>query len=133
MRLCHVVSVPLACVIGAGTAFADVHLPASLDDPAKVGLMTPAAKAELEACVAHAAQSAGDGQERRAVVGVFIGSTGRPVSLAILESSGLEHLDKLVLRCLFRTQYTPAAPNKAPIQWFFRTLLEPKRATPDVG
>ena len=128
MRLRYPVSVLLVCVIGARPALADVHLPASLDDPAKVGLMTPAAKTELEACIAQAAQSAGDTQERRAMVGVFIGSTGRPVSLTILESSGLEPLDKLVLRCLFRAPYTPAAPNIAPIQWIFKTLLEPKRA-----
>ena len=133
MGLRCVASVLLACVICAEIALADEHLPATFEDPAEVGLMTPAAKSELDACVAQAAQSAGDGQERRAMIGVFIGSKGRPVSLAILESSGLEHLDKLVLRCLFRANYTPAAPGKPPIQWIFKSLLEPKRATPDVA
>jgi TonB family protein len=123
----------LACLICADIARAGDHLPAASEDPAKIGLMTPAAKSELDACVAQAAQSAGDGQERRAMVGVFVGSKGRPVSLAILESSGLEHLDKLVLRCLFRANYTPAAPGKPPIQWFFKTSLKPKRTTPDLA
>ena len=127
----YVVSLLLACIICAQVTLADVHLPASPEDPAKVGLMTPAAKSELDACVTKAAQSAGDGQQRRAMFGVFIGANGRPVSLAILESSGLERLDKLVLRCLVRANYTPAAPDKRPIQWFFKTLLEPKLATPD--
>jgi hypothetical protein len=121
----HVVSVLLACTVCANLALADE------EDPAKLGLMTPDAKSELDACVVKAAQSAGDGQERRAIVGVFIGSKGRPVSLAILQSSGLEHLDKLILRCLFQANYTPAAPG-APIQWLFSTLLQPKRIAPSV-
>jgi hypothetical protein len=127
MGLRCVASVLLACIICAEIALEDEHLPATFDDPAKVGLMKPAAKSQLDACVAQAGQSAGDGQERRVMAGVFIGSKGRPVSLAILESSGLEHLDKLVLRCLFRANYTPAAPGKPPIQWIFKSLLEPKR------
>jgi hypothetical protein len=105
--------------------------PATLKgDPTKVGLMTFAAKSELDACIAKAGQSAGDGEERRTLFGVYIGSNGRPVSLAVLESSGLERLDKLVLRCLFRANYTPAAPGKQPRQWIFRSLIEPRRATP---
>jgi outer membrane biosynthesis protein TonB len=63
------------------------------------------------------------------MVGVFIGSKGRAVSLAILESSGLERLDKLVLRCLYRANFTPATRDKAPLQWIFKTSLEPKRTT----
>jgi outer membrane biosynthesis protein TonB len=61
------------------------------------------------------------------MIGVYIGAKGRPVSLAVLESSGLEHLDKLVLRCLFRANYIPPAPGKPPIQWIFKPLLSPKR------
>ena len=90
-------------------------------------LMTPDAKSELDVCVRKAAQSAGDSQERRATVGVFIGAQGRPVSLAILESSGLEPLDKLVLRCVVKVSYMPAPADKPPIQWFLRVRREPKR------
>lgn len=126
----------LACVICTDIGLADEHLPATSEDPGKIGLMTQAAKSELDACVARAAQSAGDGQERRAMIGVFIGPKGRPVSLAILESSGLEHLDKLVLRCVFRANYTPPTPGKTPIQWIFTTSLKPKRTAlilPDIN
>lgn len=131
MTLRYFVAVLSGCLACAEMALADVHVPAAPDTPEKFGLMTPAEKSELEACVARAAQSAGDGNERRAMVGVFIGANGRPMSLAILESSGLEDLDKLVLRCLSRVSYTPAAPDKQPIQWIFKTVLRPKRATPD--
>jgi len=51
--------------------------------------MTPAAKLELDASIVRAAKSAGDGQERRAMVEVYIGSKGRPVNLAVLEPLGL--------------------------------------------
>src|SRR5580658_9477538 len=100
-------------------ALADENKPATLEgNPTQVGLMTPAAMSELDTCIAHAAESAGDGQERRAMIGVYIGAKGRPVSLAVLESSGLEHLHKLVLRCPFRANYIPPAPGKPPIQYF---------------
>lgn len=100
------------------------------DDPAKVSVMTPAAKSKLEGCGARAAQSAGDERQRTAIFGVYIGSYGRPVNLAILESSGLENLDKLVLQCLLRANYIPTAPDRQPIQWLFETLLQPKHAEP---
>jgi len=103
--------------------------PATLrGDPTKLGLMTPAAKSELDACVAKASQSAGDEQERRTLFGVYIGPGGHPVSLAVLESSGLDHLDKLVLRCLFRAEYTPTAPGKPPRQWIFKSLSKARQA-----
>ncbi len=130
MRLRHAVSVLLVCLIRPDGVLADVHLPDSFDDPAKFGLMTPDAKSELDACVARADESAGDDQERRVMVGVFIGSQGRPVSLAVLESSGLEPLDKLILRCVARARYTPAEPGKAPIQWIFKSTLKPNHARP---
>lgn len=132
MRLYSIVSVLLVCVICGEIALADEHLPASPDDPAKVGVMTPAAKSELDACIVRAGQAVGDDQQRRVMVGVFIGSRGRAESLAILDSSGLELLDKLILRCLSRVNYIPAAPNKEPIQWIFTTSLQPKRVTPEV-
>ena len=116
------------CFICTAIALANEDNPATLDgDPTTIGLMTPAAKTELISCVTDAAESAGDGQERKTMVGVFIGSKGRSASLAVLESSGLERLDKLVLRCLFRANYTPATPGKPPIQWIFKARLPPKR------
>ena len=120
-------AVLLICLTSTALAQADEHLPATPENPAKIGVMTPAAKSELDACVTRAVQSVGDDQQRRVTVGVFIGSKGRAVSLAILESSGLDPLDHLVLRCLSRADYTPAAPDKPPIQWFFRASLKPKR------
>ncbi len=131
MELRYVVSALSAWLTCANVALAEADPPASPDDPAKVGLMTPAAKSELDTCVAQAAQSAGDDHERRAVIGVFIGSNGRAVSLAILESSGLQHLDRLVLRCVVRASYTPAASDGLPIQWFFKTVLKAKHAAPE--
>ncbi len=131
MGLRYFALVLLPCLICPVVAQADEPLPEKPEDPAKIGVMTPAAKSELTTCVTRAAQSAGDDRERRAMVGVFIGPKGRAVSLAILESSGLEDLDKRVLRCVARADFTPAAPNKPPVQWIFRTLLKPKRASPD--
>lgn len=90
--------------------------------------MTPEAKSALESCVAQSAELAGDTQEHRVTVGVFIGSNGRAANLAILESSGLEHLDKLVLRCLARTSFMSPKPGQGLIQWVFRTVLKPKHA-----
>jgi TonB family protein len=127
---CYKVLVPLACLICADVALTDETPPAAFRDPTRIGSMTPAAKSELLRCVAEAAQTAGDGKDRRAMVGVYIGSNGRPVSLAILESSGLEQLDKLVLRCFLRAEYTPAAPHKPPAQWIFTTSLGAKRVAP---
>src|SRR5580658_10381239 len=104
---------PIGSLLAVWTviALADENKPATLEgNPTQVGLMTPAAMSELDTCIAHAAESAGDGQERRAMIGVYIGAKGRPVSLAVLESSGLEHLDKLVLRCLFRANYITPRP-----------------------
>jgi len=57
------------------------------------------------------------------MVGVYIGPKGRPVNLAVLDSSGLEPLDKLILRCLFRANYTPPEHGKPPLQWIFSTKL----------
>jgi TonB family protein len=120
-------AVLLSCLTFPALALADEPLPATPENPVKIGVMTPVAKSALDACVTHAVQSAGDDQQRRVIVGVFIGSKGRAVSVAILESSGLDPLDHLVLRCLSRADYTPAAPGKPPIQWFFRASLQPKR------
>jgi len=125
MILGRVAAVALICANWLGIASAEDRT-----DPSN--LMTPQAKSELDACVARAAQSAGDGQRRTVAVGVFIGSKGRPVDLAILESSGLEHLDKRVMRCLFETNYVPATRGE-PIQWIFRAVLGPKRTEPAVG
>jgi len=131
MRLRSFAPVLLTCLISANIGWANEASPTS-GDPAEVGLMTPAARSDLNACVAQAAQSAGDGQERRAMVGVFIGSKGKAVSLAILESSGLERLDKLVLRCLSRANFSPPTRDKAPLQWIFTTSLGPKRTSSDL-
>jgi TonB family protein len=129
MKLGCIVSVLLGCVVSAELVLADQHLPAPPDDPVTVGVMTPAAKSELDACVVRAGQALGDDQQRRVMVGVFIGATGRAESLAILDSSGLELLDKRILRCLSRVNYIPAAPNKGLIQWIFITSLQRKRVT----
>jgi hypothetical protein len=122
------VFVLLASLACADVAPADGSLPSG--DPTKIGLMTPAAKSALDNCVAEAAQTAGDGNDRRVMIGVYIGNKGRPVSLAILESTGLEQLDKLVMRCIFRANYAPASLDKPPIQWLFTTSLKAKRVTP---
>jgi TonB family protein len=115
----RVASVLLASVICAGIALADD--PCELfQDPTKIGVMTSAAGLELDACVREAARSAGDEQERRVMVGVFIGPQGRAISIAVLDSSGLEYLDKLILRCLRRAEYVPAPSGKPPKQWVFR-------------
>ena len=63
-------------------------------------------------------------------LGVYIGSKGRPINLAVLESTGLEHLDKLILRCMSRANYTTAAPGKPPLQWIFKYEIKHKHATP---
>ena len=120
----------LSCLLFPAIAQADERLPATPGRPAKIGVMTPAAQSELDACVKQAVQSAGDDQQRRVIMGVFIGSKGRAASVAILESSGLDPLDQLVRRCLSRAQYTPPAPGKAALQWFFRASLQPKRTGP---
>jgi hypothetical protein len=111
-------------------ALAGEDLPANSSDPTKMGLMTPEAKSELDDCIAHAAETAGDGSDHRAMIGIFIGPKGRAVSLAILESSGLEQLDKLILRCIYRAHYIPAESGKDPIYWVFTTSLRARRATP---
>lgn len=95
--------------------------------------MTPSAKSELEACIVRAGKIAADDQPRHVMVGVFIGSKGRAENLAILDSSGLELLDNLILRCLSRTSYIPAAPDKALIQWIFKTSVQRKHATPEMS
>jgi TonB family protein len=120
----------VTCLLFPAIAQADEHPPATPGRPAKIGVMSPAAQSELDACVNQAVQSAGDAQQRRVIMGVFIGSKGRAASVAILESSGLDPLDQLVLRCLSRAEYTPPAPGKATVQWFFRASLQPKRPRP---
>jgi hypothetical protein len=120
----------LAWFTCSNEAFTKDILAENSDDPTKTGLMTPSAKSELDDCIAQAAQTAGDDRDRHVMVGVYIGSKGRPVSLALLESSGLEQLDKLVLRCIFRANYLPAAPDKPPIHWVFTTSLRGKRSSP---
>jgi hypothetical protein len=124
----HPAVVLLTFLLFSAIAQADERLPATPGRPAKIGVMTPAAQSELDACVKQAVQSAGDDQQRRVIMGVFIGSKGRAASVAILESSGLDPLDQLVLRCLSRAEYTPTTPGKPPLQWFFRASLQPKRA-----
>ena len=52
---------------------------------------------------------------------------GSALGMLCKPASGLDPLDHLVLRCLSRADYTPAAPDKPPIQWFFRASLKPKR------
>jgi hypothetical protein len=111
-------------------SLAGENAPSTSGDPAKIDLMTLAEKSELDSCVAQAAQTAGDGNDRRIMIGVFIGLKGRPVSLAILESSGLERLDRLILRCTSKANFTPASPKKPPIQWVFTTSLKAKRVAP---
>jgi hypothetical protein len=121
-----VVSLLLACFIYTAIALADEDNPATLEgDPTKVGLMTPAAKLELDASIVQAAGSAGGGQERRAMVGVYIGSKGRPVNLAVLESSGLERLDKLILRCLFRANTSRQRPESRRYSGFSKPCSHP--------
>jgi Gram-negative bacterial TonB protein C-terminal len=124
------VLVLLACLTCADGTPADDNPPAGSEDPTKIGLMTPEAKSELDNCAAQAAETSADGRDRRVMIGVYIGPKGRPVSLAILESSGLEHLDKLVLRCIFRAHYTPSALDKPPTYWVFTTTLKAKRTVP---
>jgi hypothetical protein len=119
------VFVLLTCLIGVDAAPEDSG--ALSGDPVKVGLMTPAAKAELYECVAQAVQTAGDEKDRLPIFGVYIGTKGRAVSLAVLQSSGLERLDKLVLHCLFLANFTPTAPGKPQRGWFFTTPLKGKR------
>lgn len=89
--------------------------------------MTADAYSDLKVCIAHAIESAGDDQERRIMVGIYIGAEGRAVNLAVLDSSGLEHLDKLILRCLFRANYLPAARGKPPRQWVFSAPVQRSR------
>jgi hypothetical protein len=121
------VFVLLACLIGAVVALAEEDVTKLSGDPVKVGLMTPAAKAELYECVGKAIQTAGDENDRLPIFGVYIGPKGRAVSLAVLQSSGLERLDKLVLHCLFLANFTPTAPGKPQRGWFFTTPLKGKR------
>jgi hypothetical protein len=120
----------LCCLTWTGIALGDEGVPEASGDPTKIGLMTPEAKSELDNCVAQAAQIAGDDKDRRVMIGVYIGPKGRPVSLAILDSSGLERLDKLVLRCIFRADYIPGAPDKPPIHWVFTSFLKVRPVTP---
>jgi TonB family protein len=127
---CYKVFVLLVCLTCADLAPAEEDPAATSGDPTKIGLMTPAAKSALDNCPSQAAEIAGDDKDRRAMIGLYIGSKGRPVSLAILESSGLEQLDKLVLRCVFRADFTPAAPDKPPIHWVFTMSLKAKRVPP---
>ncbi|MEP7246026.1 MAG: TonB family protein [Gammaproteobacteria bacterium] len=119
----------LACLIGTDVALAEEDVPSTFENPAKSALMTQAAEASLNSCVEQAAQAAGDEQERRVMVGVYIGPEGKPVSLAVIESSGREHLDKLVLRCVRRGNYRPAKRGKPSIYWIFKSSLRPKRIT----
>ncbi len=130
MERCYVILLLLACFSCPDIALADEDPTKLQGDPTKVGLMSPAEKSELYACIAKAGDIAGDEQERRILFGVYIGSKGRAVSLAVLESSGLDYLDKLVQRCLLRVNYTPTAPGKPPIQWIFRSSIDPRRSTP---
>jgi len=120
----RLIRVLLSCFVCAA---AEAKAPSTPQDPIGAEPITPAVKSELETCVAQAGQAAGDDQERRIVVGVFIGPQGRAVNLAVLESSGLEHLDRLILQCVFRAHYSPATLGESPIQWFFRCLIHPRR------
>jgi TonB family protein len=118
----------LTGLICANTAPADDKLPSTFERPDTAGVMTQAENANLERCIAQAAQSAGDDQQRRVMVGLFIGVTGKTVSLAVLESSGLETLDKLVLRCARQANYKPAEQGKQPIYWILKSVLRARSA-----
>jgi hypothetical protein len=101
------------------------------DSSTEADLMTPSARSALHDCVSQAAQVAGDEKDRHVMVGVYIGSQGKPVSLALLESSGLEQLDKLVLRCIVHANYLPAAAHQPPLHWVFTTSFKGKQISPN--
>jgi|SRR5579872_1758775 len=113
--------VQLVCLVYTGAALAAEDPP----DPERAPPLTPAARSELAACIGQAGQSAGDDHERRVTIGVSFDTKGRPARITILESSGLESLDKLVMRCLFRASYI-----RVPLRtlWSFQYLIKPRRA-----
>jgi TonB family protein len=86
-------------------------------------MLTPAENEKLDQC---AAQAVGDDQQRRVMVGVYIGVKGEATSVAVLESSGLEALDERVLRCVRRAKYRLVEEGKGPLYLILKSVLKPK-------
>jgi TonB family protein len=64
-----------------------------------------ASKSELEACIVRTRQFAHGSPPHTLSVGVYVDSAGRPVNVAVLESSGRPELDDATLDCVRRGRF----------------------------
>jgi TonB family protein len=113
-------------LVCADTSLADDKLSSSSEHLEPVRMLTPAENEKLDQCAVQAVQAVGDDQQRRVMVGVYIGVKGEATSVAVLESSGLEALDERVLRCVRRAKYRLVEEGKGPLYLILKSVLKPK-------
>ena len=108
MRLRHKACVTLVCFTCAQPGVAAEWTPtwAIEGDPT---LSMLASKSELDACIGRTNRYMPKLPDHRLSIGVYIDSTGRPVNVAVLNSSGLQDLDNATIDCIRRAHFKPEA------------------------
>src|SRR5438132_558655 len=108
MRLRHKACVALVCFTCAQPGVAAEWAPtwAIEGDPT---LSMLASKSELDACIGRTNRYMRKLPDHGLRVRVYIESTGRPVDVAVLNSTGLQDLDNATVDCIRRARFKPEA------------------------
>jgi hypothetical protein len=85
-------------------------------------------KSAMDACIARTDKLVTELPPHRLHVGAYIDSAGRPVNVAVLESSGLPDLDHATIECIRHGRFKVNARQSETVYWVFSEFWSPKPA-----